>query len=140
MLGLAQHWLRDAFVRSHPEKGTDIMGIFSFMSGRKKPTPSELAKERLKVVLVQDRIKLNPELLELIKSDLLTAMSRRLDIDEQHVEIRMAREDRWDKLQAVVPIKRQKISFEWDPPAHTTAVTGLRGKVTVEVEKDDDVD
>ncbi len=71
------------------------MGIFDFITGRKKPTPGELAKERLKVALVQDRMKVNPELLELIKSDLLTAISRRLDVDEQHVEIRLAREDHW---------------------------------------------
>lgn len=114
------------------------MGIFGFISGRKKPTPGELAKERLKVVLVQDRIKVNPELLELIKADLLTAISRRLEIDEQHVQINMAREDRWDRLYADVPIKRQKIAFEWDPPAHAQAVTGLRGKVIVEVEKEED--
>jgi len=114
------------------------MGIFQFMTGRRKLTPGELAKERLKVALVHDRIKVNPELLELIKADLLAAISRRLDVDEQHVELLMAREGRWDKLQANVPIKRQKVSFEWDPPAHTTAVTGLRGKMTVEVEKVDD--
>jgi len=36
------------------------MGIFDFMSGKKKPTPGEIAKERLKVALVQDRIKVNP--------------------------------------------------------------------------------
>jgi cell division topological specificity factor len=112
------------------------MGLFEFMAGRKKPTPGEMAKERLKVALVHDRIKVNPELLELIKADLLTVISRRLDVDEQHVQLSMAREDRWDKLQADVPIKRQKIAFEWDPPAHTTAVTGLRGKMTVEVERE----
>ncbi|MFL5702693.1 MAG: cell division topological specificity factor MinE [Ktedonobacteraceae bacterium] len=112
------------------------MGLFEFMAGRKKPTPGEVAKERLKVALVHDRIKVNPELLELIKADLLTVISRRLDVDEQHVQLSMAREDRWDKLQADVPIKRQKIAFEWDPPAHTTAVTGLRGKMTVEVERE----
>jgi cell division topological specificity factor len=114
------------------------MGLFEFMSGRKKPTPGELAKERLKVVLVHDRMKINPDLLELIKADLLAAISRRLDIDEQHVQLSLAREDRWDKLQANVPIKRQRAAFEWDPPAHTTAATGLRGKIRVEVEKDDD--
>ena len=114
------------------------MGIFSFMSGQKKQTPRELAKERLKVALVHDRIKVNPELLELIKSDLLAVISRRLDIDEQHVQISMAREDRWDKLLADVPIKRQKIAFEWDPPAHTAKTIGLRGKVTVEVEREQD--
>src|SRR5438105_13209958 len=96
------------------------MGIFDFITGRKKPTPGELAKGRLKVALVQDRMKVNPELLELIKSDLLTAISRRLDVDEQHVEIRLAREDHWDKLKAEVAVKREKISFEWDTPARST--------------------
>jgi cell division topological specificity factor len=111
------------------------MGFLNF-GGHKKPTPGELAKERLKVALVHDRIKVNPELLELIKADLLSVISRRLDVDEQHVEITMAREDRWDKLLANVPIKREKIAFEWDPPSHTTAGAILRGKVQVEVERD----
>jgi cell division topological specificity factor len=112
------------------------MGVFDFMMGRKKPSPSEVAKERLKVVLAHDRIKVNPELLEQIKADLLTVISRRLEVDEQHVQVVMAREDRWDKLHADVPIKRQKISFEWDPPAYTPAANALRGnKVRVEVER-----
>ena len=113
------------------------MGVFGFMSGRKKPTPGEMAKQRLKVALVQDRVKVNPELLELIKADLLTVISRRLEIDEQHVQISLARENHLDKLQADVPIKRQKVSFEWDPPAHTTAANVLRGKVQVEIERED---
>jgi len=115
------------------------MGVFAFMNGRKKPTPGELAKERLKVVLVQDRIKLNPELLELIRADLLAAISRRLEVDEQNVEISLAREDRWDKLYANVPIKRQKIAFGWDPPAHTPSAHFLLGeKVRVEVEESEE--
>jgi cell division topological specificity factor len=113
-----------------------IMGVFSFMAGRKKPTPSEVAKERLKVVLAHDRLKMNPELLELIKADLLTAISRRLEVDEQQLQLHMAREDRWDMLHADVPIKRQKISFEWDPPAYTPAANVLQGnKIKVEVER-----
>ncbi|HKF35509.1 MAG TPA: cell division topological specificity factor MinE [Ktedonobacteraceae bacterium] len=116
------------------------MGVFEFISGRKKPTPGELAKQRLKVALVQDRVKVNPELLELIKMDLLTVISRRLEIDEQHMQISLAREHHLDKLQADVPIKRQKVSFEWDPPAHTTAANVLRGKVQVEVERDETPD
>ncbi len=113
------------------------MGVFDFMNNRKKQAPGQLAKERLKVVLVQDRIKLSPELLELIKADLLTAISRRLEVDEQNVQINMARENRWDRLQADMPIKRQKVTFEWDPPAHTTAANVLGGKVKVEVEREE---
>ena len=48
----------------------------------------------------------------------------------------MARENRWDKLLADMPIKRQKVTFEWDPPAHTTAANVLRGKVQVEIERE----
>lgn len=108
------------------------MGVFEFMVGRKKPTPGELAKERLKVVLVHDRLKLNPELLELIKGELLSVISKRLEVDEDQVELTLAREGGWDKLLANVPIKRQKVSFEWDPPSYTPSSDVLRGKVHIE--------
>lgn len=115
------------------------MGVFEFMMGRKKPTPGEVAKERLKVVLVHDRIKVSPELLELIKMDLLKAISQRLEIDEQHVQVNMAREGRWDKLLADIPVKRQKVAFEWDPPAYTPSAHALQGnKLHVEVERMDE--
>ncbi|GAC1358769.1 MAG: cell division topological specificity factor MinE [Ktedonobacteraceae bacterium] len=109
------------------------MGVFEFLVGRKKQTPGELAKERLKVVLVHDRLKVNPEILELIKSELLSVISRRLEVDEQNMQISLARESGWDTIQANVPIKRQKVSFEWDPPSHTTAnASVMRGKVHIE--------
>jgi cell division topological specificity factor len=108
------------------------MGVFEFMVGRKKPTPGQMAKERLKVVLVHDRLKLNPELLELIRSELLTVLSRRLEVDEEQMQITLAREGGWDKLLANVPIKRQKVSFEWDPPSYSPSSNVLRGKVRVE--------
>lgn len=115
------------------------MGVFGFMQGRKKLTPGELAKERLKVVLVHDRIKINPDLLDLIKADLLAAISRRLEVDEDRLDLSLAREDRWDKLIANFPIKRQKISFEWDPPAYTPSANVLRGeKLQIEVEYDEE--
>lgn len=110
------------------------MGVFEFMAGRKKPTPGELAKERLKVVLVHDRLKLNPALLETIKAEILTVVSRRLEVDEEQVQVLLARENGSDKLLADVPIRRQKVSFEWDPPSHTPSTGVLRGTVHVEDE------
>lgn len=112
------------------------MGLFSFMSGQKKPTPGEVAKERLKVALAHDRIKVNPELLELLKGDLLAVISRRLEVDEQQLHLSVSSDGRWEKLLADVPIKRQKVTFEWDPPAHSSAVSGMRGPVKVEIERE----
>lgn len=112
------------------------MGVFEFIVGRKKPTPGELAKERLKVVLVHDRLKINPELLELIKNELLTVVSRRLDVDEQQMQINLLRDGGSERLQASIPIRRQKVSFEWDPPAYTPSNSAdaqvLHGKLHLE--------
>ncbi|HEY6539896.1 MAG TPA: cell division topological specificity factor MinE [Ktedonobacteraceae bacterium] len=112
------------------------MGVFEFMIGRKKPTPGQVAKERLKVALAHDRIKVNPELLELIKHDLLKAISQRLEVDEQHVQVNMAHEGGFDKILADMPVKRQKIAFEWDPPSYSPAANALKGSpLHVEVER-----
>ncbi len=108
------------------------MGVFEFRVGRKKPTPGELAKERLKVVLVHDRLKVNPEVLELIKAEVLSVISRRLEVDENQMHVVLAREAGADTLQTNVPIKRQKVSFEWDPPSYTPSEQVIRGKVHIE--------
>ncbi len=69
----------------------------------------------------------------MIKSELLSAISRRLDVDEQNMQVSLARESGWDTIQANVPIKRQKVSFEWDPPAHpTTNANVMHGRLHLE--------
>ena len=113
------------------------MGVFEFRVGRKKPTPGEVAKERLKVVLVHDRLKLNPELLEVIRNELLSVVSRRLEVDEDQMQVNFAHEAGLDSLRTNIPIKRQKVTFEWDPPSHTPSSNVLHGKIHVE-ENDDD--
>jgi cell division topological specificity factor len=110
------------------------MGVFEFKVGRKKPTPGEVAKERLKVVLVHDRLKLNPEMLEAIKAEILMVLARRLDVDEDQMQVKLARESGEEMFLANVPVKRQKVSFEWDPPVHTTSPEVLRGRLHLEDE------
>ena len=108
------------------------MGVFEFMVGRKKPTPGEMAKERLKVVLVHDRLKVNPEVLEMIRAEVLSVISKRLEVDEQQMQVLLTREGGADKLQTDVPIRRQKVTFEWDPPAYTPTSNVVHGRIDVE--------
>jgi cell division topological specificity factor len=108
------------------------MGVFEFMVGRKKPTPGEMAKERLKVVLVHDRLKVNPEVLEMIRAEVLSVISRRLEVDEQQMQVLLTREGGADKLQTDVPIRRQRVTFEWDPPAYTPSSNEVHGRIHVE--------
>ncbi len=114
------------------------MGVFEFMAGRKKPTPGEVAKERLKVVLVHDRLKLNPELLEIIRAEILSVVSRRLAVDEDQVQLNLTREGGAEALLANMPIKREKVTFEWDPPAYTPSQNVIHGKVRIEDVADSD--
>ena len=93
------------------------MGVFQFRVGRKNPTPGELAKERLKVLLVNDRLKLNPAQLELIRQEILEVVSRRLSIDEELVQVNLTDADGAEMLYANMPIRREKVKFEWDPPS-----------------------
>jgi len=108
------------------------MGVFEFMVGRKKLTPGEVAKERLKVVLVHDRLKLNPEVLDMIRAEVLSVISKRLEVDEQQMQVLLTREGGADKLQTDVPIRRQKVTFEWDPPAYTPVTSVVHGRIHVE--------
>lgn len=107
------------------------MGVFEFMVGRKKPKPGEMAKERLKVVLVHDRLKISPEVLEAIKKEILSVVSRRLDVDENQMQVSLARSQSTDLLETHVPVKRQKVSFEWDPPSHTSSSDLTKGTVHI---------
>jgi len=115
------------------------MGVFEFMVGKKKPTPGEVAKERLKVVLAHDRLKLNPELLELIREEILSVVSRRLAIEEDQVQVNLDHEDGIEKLLANLPIKREKVTFEWDPPSYTPAPSPsvLHGSIRIDSDTTD---
>ena len=107
------------------------MGVFEFMVGRKKPSSGEMAKERLKVVLAHDRLKLNPELLEIIRAEILSVVSRRLAVDEEQMQVNMAHEGGAEKLLANMPIKREKVTFDWDPPSYTPSSNVLHGTIHI---------
>ena len=57
------------------------IGIF------KKKTSGSIAKDRLKILLISDRINCSPQTLNLIKQDLIHSISKYMSIDEEHVEI-----------------------------------------------------
>ena len=86
---------------------------FSRLFGREDVSSKEIAKERLRLVLVHDRADCSPEFLELIKSDIIGIISAYMEIDEEGLEIKLTRMPR-DKVSTVpalvanIPIKRVK--------------------------------
>lgn len=65
----------------------DLFKIF----GKKKENSKNIAKERLKLVLVHDRSDLSPKLLDMLKTDIIRVISEYADIDEDGLDIKLTR-------------------------------------------------
>lgn len=79
-------------------------GMLDRIFGRDRKS-ANLAKERLKLVLVHDRTDISPGVLELLKDDLITAISRHVEIDASDVHIEMASEGREQRLIADIALR-----------------------------------
>jgi cell division topological specificity factor len=66
---------------------------------------ADKAKERLKLVLIHDRMDLTPGELENLKNELLAVISRYIEIDPAAVCISMAQDGREQRLVADIPLK-----------------------------------
>ncbi|NLY56614.1 MAG: cell division topological specificity factor MinE [Firmicutes bacterium] len=72
----------------------------------KDDVPSkDLAKERLRLVLVHDRATLSPELLMTLKEELINVLTKYLEIDVAGLEVNLDRADDTVALVANIPVK-----------------------------------
>ena len=74
----------------------------------RKKRSSKIAKERLEILLVTDRIGCNPYTTEAIKHDLVNAISKYIEIDVEHCIVEIHHE-KGPCLLANIPIKEVKI-------------------------------
>lgn len=86
------------------------MGFFKGLTS--KPTPKEVAKDRLKLILIHDRGDLPHETLEKIRMEILEVISKYIEIDSEDVEIAVSKSETLDgnspSLVANIPIKNVK--------------------------------
>ena len=55
----------------------------------RKKGSGEVAKDRLKFLLVSDRANCSPEIMEMIKNDIIEVISKYMDIDPQGLDIQI---------------------------------------------------
>jgi cell division topological specificity factor len=84
-----------------------MLDLFARVFGRDDAS-KEVAKERLRLVLVHDRASLSPQTMENLKNDLLTVISKYLDIDDQGFRVDLSRHEDAMALVANIPIRRVK--------------------------------
>ncbi|MFZ5974348.1 MAG: cell division topological specificity factor MinE [Bacillota bacterium] len=65
----------------------DVFGLFS----KKRPASKDIAKKRLQLVLIHDKTDISPQIALRIKNDVITCISRYIDIDEKALEIELTR-------------------------------------------------
>ena len=86
--------------------------MLSFFGG-KKSSSKNVAKERLKLVLVTDRIKTSDPMIEMLKADIMAVITKYVEIGEDEVDLNINNEDVEDgegtsMLSATIPIKSFK--------------------------------
>lgn len=75
---------------------------------RAKPSSKNLAKERLKMVLVHDRIEISPGMFEGLRVDLAKVFGKYVDIDEAGMSVRFDSTDSRLALVASAPVIRTR--------------------------------
>lgn len=78
------------------------MAFLNRLSGKKS---ARSAKERLQLVLIHDRTDLTPAVFEALKNELLSVVSKHIDIDPESVQINVTQEGREQRLVADIPLK-----------------------------------
>ena len=81
-----------------------IQRLFSKETGGSK----DIAKERLRLVLVHDRAQVSPQLMEILKEDIIKAISHHMDINERETEVSLTSSESSIALIANIPINRMK--------------------------------
>lgn len=64
----------------------------------------EIAKDRLRFVLIHDRSKINPEVIGKIREEMLEVISKYLNVDMAACEIQLKNQRRETILEANIPI------------------------------------
>jgi cell division topological specificity factor len=55
----------------------------------RRKSSCQVAKDRLKILLISDRVNCSPEMMELIKADITKVISKYMKIDAQNMDIQI---------------------------------------------------
>jgi len=89
-----------------------VLDFINRIFGRESSSSRNVAKERLRLVLVHDRAGVSPELLESLKADLINVISNYMEIDEDALEVSLDSSENQVALVANIPVKKMKRKFE----------------------------
>lgn len=75
------------------------------------PSSKNVAKERLRLVLVHDRANVSPHMLKSLKEDLYRVISEYMEIDQHRLEVNLEQDDDSVALVANIPVIKMKRDY-----------------------------
>ncbi len=87
---------------------SSFMNMLQKMFGRDEQSSRSVAKERLRLVLVHDRVDVSPQCMEAIRDDMIKVISNYMEINERDMEINLEATNSSVALVANIPVQRVK--------------------------------
>ncbi|HEY8347249.1 MAG TPA: cell division topological specificity factor MinE [Symbiobacteriaceae bacterium] len=84
-----------------------MLELIAKVFGRESSS-ADIAKERLRLVLVHDRTNVSPQFLEALKEELIAVISRYMEIEEESMDVTLQSGEHQVALVANIPIRRMK--------------------------------
>ena len=82
-----------------------LLDLFYRLFGKENNTSKDIASERLRLVLVQDRYCVSADILDILKEDMLGVIKKYLDIDAEGLCVQIENDNRTVALVANIPIR-----------------------------------
>ena len=85
-----------------------VLGFFRQTETEQQESSKDTACNRLRVVLMQDRTNLTPELLERMRGELVELLSKYLEMDKEALELNLEQDGEQVALMLSIPVIRAK--------------------------------
>lgn len=86
-----------------------MLDLLQKMFGKESAKSKDIAKERLRLVLVHDRVNVSPQFMEVLKDDMIKVISNYMEINEKEMEVNLTQTNTSQvALVASIPVNRMK--------------------------------
>lgn len=85
-----------------------MFDLIQRMFGKDSACSKDVAKDRLRLVLVHDRASTSPQFMEGLKDDMIKVISNYMDINEKTMEVHFAHTENSVALIANIPVNNMK--------------------------------
>lgn len=85
-----------------------MLNLIQRLFGKDASGSKDIAKERLRLVLVHDRVNMSPQVMEVLKEDMIQVISNYMEINERDMEVTLTQTKSSVALVASIPVNRMK--------------------------------